>query len=76
MLWGTPMSGKVTAVVGLHVAEKYRDESMMHTRSRYAALVPHRVGYAGWSSGLVGTVSSEGHLGEFQKCMGLVMKEW
>ena len=36
------MFGNVTALVGLHVTGKYRDESMMHTCSRHAAWVPHR----------------------------------
>ena len=40
------MFGNVTALVGLHVTGKYRDESMMHTCSRLAAWVPHKCGIA------------------------------
>ena len=38
------MFGNTTALVGLHVAGKFRDESMMHTCSRHAAWVPRTDG--------------------------------
>ena len=41
MSWGTPMSGNVTALEGLHVTGKYRNRSMRHTCSRHAAWDPH-----------------------------------
>jgi len=37
MLWGTPISGDLTALQGLHVIGEYRDKSMQHTCSRHVA---------------------------------------
>jgi hypothetical protein len=38
---GTPMFGDVSALEGLHVTGKYRDNSMALTCSRHAAWYPH-----------------------------------
>ena len=52
------MFGNVTALVGLHVSGKYRDQSVMHTCSRRAAWAPHSSGLGVWGLGYSADVAT------------------